>query len=327
MDLLERYLRQIERYLPFKERSETTKELRNLILDQLDEAVNNGLDKETTLYNIIVEMGDPHEVANNYVETKPFVSKELEPILRLVLKIVSISLPLSLTFANMLEYVLNNNSTTIMDNLLNITYTIPSTLYSLLIAYGIIFIIFFLVERYIHPNFEMIEKEFNPKLLPKIPTKHFKVSMFESVLTILITTLVIYLFNMQEGLLSIFHEDIREPLLNNSFDKILPLINIGWFITIGLNIYYLFNRRKNIASKTIELIHAIYIGIVFIVLATSNIFNETIINGYNLSFIPIIFKVVFIGIAIVFTIISVIKYVQMYINFETLKELDKKKKS
>jgi hypothetical protein len=58
MDLLERYLRQIERYLPFKERSETTKELRNLILDQLDEAVNNGLDKETTLYNIIVEMGD-----------------------------------------------------------------------------------------------------------------------------------------------------------------------------------------------------------------------------------------------------------------------------
>lgn len=324
MELLERYLTQIERYLPFKERSETTKELRNLILDQLDEAVSNGSEKETALYNIIVEMGEPRDVANNYVETRPFISKELEPILRLVLKIATITLPLTLTFGKMLDYVLNNENTTVMDNLLNIVYTIPQTLYSLLIGYGVIFIIFFLIERYIHPKFEMPEKEFNPNLLPKIPTKHFKVSLFESIFSILATTLIVYLFNMRTGLITVFIDGDAYPLFNSTFDSILPFINIGWFISIGLNIYYLFKRMKNIPTKTIELLHHIYSGVIFIVLATSSPFTQLVIDENGITVIPTVFKVVFIFLGVAVILGGIVEYLKTYVNLEALKELDKK---
>jgi len=334
MELLERYLTQIERHLPLKDRSETTKELRSLILDQLDEAISTGLDKEIALYNIIVEMGDPRDVANNYFDSKPLISRKLEPTLKLVLKIMSITLPLGLTFGHMLDYVLNNDNTTVMDNLLNIVYTVPSTLYSLLFGYGIVFVIFFLIERYIHPNADqefndalIKEKEFNPNLLPKIPTKHFKVSLFESIFSILVTTLIVYLFNIQEGLIAITVGGTIEHLFNTDFDRLLPFINISWFISIGLNIYYLFKRRKTITSKTIELFHHIYSGVIFILLANSSLFNTIIIDGFDLDVLPALFKIVFNPLGIIIIVGSVIQYIKMFINIDALEDSNSDKKS
>jgi len=325
MDLLERYLKQIERYLPFKERLETTKELRSLILDQVDEAVSSGIDKETALYDIIVKMGDPRTVASNYVDTKPIISKEMEPILQLVLKIVSITLPLAIIFASLLDYVFSNTQASLMDILLQIVYTIPEALYSLLVGYGFVFIFFYLIERYIQPKFEAIDKEFHPNLLPKIPTKDFKVSLFESIVTTLVTIGVVYLFNMQQGLIAVYYDDIREPLFNANFDKILPFMNIGWFISIGLNIYYIFSRSKNITTKTIEFAHNIYSAVILFLLATSNIFNSIIVDGYDLTIVPTIIKVVFIGLGIAIIIGAIVEYVKMYINLDALDELDQTK--
>ena len=140
MDLLERYLRQIEKYLPLKERKDTIKELRSLLYDHIDELVTQGQKKEQAMYNAIIEMGEPRDVANRYFETRPFISKEMEPIFYLVVKIISITLPLVILFANALEFVFGTTPFTLMDLLLEIAYSIPSALYSLLVGYGFIFI-------------------------------------------------------------------------------------------------------------------------------------------------------------------------------------------
>lgn len=324
MDLLERYLKQIERYLPFKERKETIKELRSLILDQVDGLESEGQSKEKALYYVIVEMGEPRDVASKYYDARPMFSKEMEPILMLVLKIVSITLPLVVIFANSLQFIFSSTSINIIDFLLDIAYNIPSALYSLLIAYGFIFIIFFLIERYVQPKFEIEEKFFNPNLLPQIPAKVFKVSIVESIITILLVCGALYVFNLDQGLISIYYNGIKVPLLNSNFDRVLLLMNIGWFIDIALHIFYLFKRKKNIGSKSIEFIHQIYMAVVMIILGTSNIFNETVIEGHGIAFMPNTFRIVMIVLGVFVIISGIVEYVKMFINLDALDELEKK---
>lgn len=324
MNLLERYLKQIERYLPFKERKETIKELRNLILDQVDGLVQEGLSQEKAIFNIIVEMGEPRDVAAKYFDSRPIISKEMEPVLEMVLKIVSITLPLVVIFAQSIEFVFSSSSVNIMDVLLHIAYSIPSALYSLLVAYGFIFIIFYLLQKYVQPKFEVEAKIFNPHLLPEIPVKVFKITLFESILGILFTCLALYLFNMNPGLIAVYYNGGSVPLLNENFDKVLMFMNIGWFVSIGLYIYYLFKRRKNITTKTIELFHKIYGAVVVIILATSNVFNEVVLVEYNLGFIPNMFKIGFIFLGIAIIIGSIVEYVKMFVNLDALEELSKK---
>ena len=323
MLLLERYLLQMERYLPLKERKDTIEELRSLILDQVDTLISAGEDKEKALYIVLLDFGDPKTVANEYHEVKPLISKELEAILMLVLKIVSISIPLTILFAGALSFVLETSNFTFMDFLLDIAYNIPSAMYALIMAIGSVFIIFYLIERFANPQFEFEEKLFDPNLLPDVPLKVFKVSLGESIFVILITVLGLYLINYQPGLINIYFDGNKIPLLNDNFDKILPFINIGWFIEILLNIYYLIKRKRNIPSKTVEAIIGVYGGVIIILLATSNILNEIVVDGYNLTVLLTILKIVFIIIGSINILKHIIDYVKMFINFDRLNELDK----
>ncbi len=327
MNLLERYLRQIERYLPFKERKETTKELRSLIMDQVDEQVENGIDEEKAIHDIITDMGNPRNVAHNYVDAHPIISKEMEPILMLVLKIVVISTPLAVLFAQSISYVFGTSDFTMMDFFLNLAYSIPSAMYSLVVAIGFVFIFFFFIGKFISPKYEVKEADFIPELLPEIPKKNFKISLLESVVTILVTVIALYLFNFQQGLIAIYYDGTREPLLNSNFDKILPFMNISWFVSISLHIYYAFKRRKNIPSKTVEFGLGIIGGVIAILLGSGDIFNDVILEGYNLNFIPNLFKIAMIIIGVASIIGSIVEYIKMFINIDKLDELEKMKKS
>ncbi|QMS84551.1 HAAS signaling domain-containing protein [Candidatus Xianfuyuplasma coldseepsis] len=322
MDLLERYLYQIKRYLPLKEREETINELRSLLLDQLDQSDNP--DKDDALRSIIIEFGEPRDVASRYNERGPIISKQMEPIMMLVMKIVSITLPLVLLFADSLAFVMEEPDFSAMDFLLNLAYMIPNALYALMISIGMIFIIFALIERYLQPKFDIEEHTFKPELLPKLPAKVFKMSYFESIFTILILVAMLYIINLRPGLIGIYFDGQVRPLFNNNFDKLVPLLNVGWFATILLHIYYLYAQRKNLTTKTLELILAVYGAIIFIILATSNVFNSVIIDGFELDFLPTLFKYIFLFIAVASIIGNAVEYIKMFINLEDLDEVQKK---
>ena len=324
MDLLERYLRQIERYLPFKDRKETTKELRNLILDQLDEQTIDEEKREETLYLIIRNMGDPRTVANQYTDSRPLISKEMEPILHIVLKIASIAVPLVVLLVNAIEYVFANDGFTIMDFLLNIATNLPSVIYALLIGYGFIFIFFYLIERYISPKINMEEKTFNPDLLPEIPKKAFKITLFESIFSILVTVLALYILNFNIAIISVNYEGNTIPILSDEFTRFIPFINICWFVSIVIHIYYAYNRKKNVTSKTIELINALYGAVVVILIASNGVFNSLFIEGYDLNFLVRLAQIVLIFIGAATVIGNIVDYIKMYINLEALDTLNEK---
>lgn len=312
MDLLERYLYQVRKFLPIKERNDVIKELRSLILDQLEAYPES--DQEYKLNEILIEMGTPRDTARKYREDRPLLSREMEPVIEFIIKIMVITFPLVFLFAQLIGFLTANDSYTTMDLLLHLVYQIPTIISALLSAIGIVFLIFVLVERYINPKFELPVEHFNPKSLPDIPTKDFKVNIVGVIIEMLITVLFLYLINYQEGLIAVYYDGNSEPLLNANFQKILPLLNIGLFITIVVNIYYVFARRKNLISKTVELFQGIYNGVVMIFLATSDIFNEVIIDGYNLEIVPNIIRYVFIFIGVLTIFGSTVEYLTMFIH-------------
>ena len=325
MKLLESYLLQIRRYLPYKDRDDTIKELRSIILDQVDEKKEMGLTEEGAIYNVILEMGEPRKVAKGYSDHRPFISDEMEPVLKLVLKIVSITTPLAILFADAIDYVFSTPSFTFMEFLLNVAYNIPSAMYALVVALGFVFVVFVLIERFFQPKFETEKIVFKPELLPEMPEKGFHVSLFGSIVAILVTVLALYILNFQQGIISIYYDGVREPLLNSNFDKILPFINVGWLASISLHVFYLYKRKKSIPSKTAEFAGSIYGAVLLIIIASSSVFNDIIIDGENLNVVANIVKIAFIVIGAAGIIGAIVEYAKMFININRLDAIEEKK--
>jgi hypothetical protein len=266
------------------------------------------------MIQVIKDFGAPYEVANRYKSHEPLISKEYTPLFYLIIKIISITLPLSLTFANMISFFNNETDITVMKILLSLAYQIPDIISSLLTASAMVFIVFVVLSRYVNPKFEFEHIKFDPKTLPKLAKSGYKVSIFEQVFTILGSVLFLYLFNLEPGLIAIYFEGVREPLLNSNFEQVLPFINISVFIGLALAIYYLYKRVKTKASVTIEFFAGIYSGIIILLLASKPIFNDMIIDGYDLNVVPNILTTVLWVLAILTIIGHIAKYIKTLLS-------------
>lgn len=324
MDLLDRYLIQIRRYLPFRDREETITELRSLILDQLDQTDNPN--KDAALRQIIVEMGEPREVAQRYNERGPIISKEMEPIMMLVIKITSITLPLVILFADSIAYVTGTPDATFFGFLLNFVIAIPSTFYPLLVGIGMVFLIFYLIERYLQPKFSIEHKDFVPELLPELPKKEFKVTILGSVLTILVNVLILYIANFHLDVLALYNNGQSVPVFNSNMDPFIILLSAGWIATTFLHVYYLYRTRKDMISRTIEFVLSVYGAVILILVGTSDVFNDLVLGGADLNFIRTMLRWILPIVGVMAIIGATVEYVKMYVNLNKLEELSNQKK-
>ena len=314
MILLDRYLAQIKRHLPKSDKEDTINELKSLILENYDIKLEEGLSEEDAMYNAIKEFGRPRDVAKDYRDDQPMLSKEIEPLVFLILKIVSITLPGSITLATIIDYYTSNDTTSTMGLLLEIAYSIPSIMTTLLSVLAVIYLVFIFIDRKVNLKFDIRASEFEPKYLPLIPVEKFKISRFEMIFNILGGILFLYLFNLQPGLISINYEGVHEPLLNSNFDKILPLLNVSIFISIGYSITFLVKGARTKLSSSVEFFGKIFSAVILIFLANGNIFNDAIINGFDLSIVPNIYKIVMIIIAVITIISAIVVYLKIMIS-------------
>ena len=68
MDLIDRYIEEVGRFLPRKIRSDVQRELRSTLEDSLESRLANGRDDdaETTQLALLTELGHPEELAASY---------------------------------------------------------------------------------------------------------------------------------------------------------------------------------------------------------------------------------------------------------------------
>lgn len=333
MKLLERYLMQVERYLPIKDRKDTTLELKNLLLEDIDNRVDNGQSEEDAEYEVLKNFGNPKEVALKYRNDKPLISREMEPLLYLVLKIVVTAVPLAILLASSIAFLNNGNPFNLLDFILNIFYTIPEMFSAALSGIGMTFIIFALMEKYTKPIIlkEMEEQgllEFDPVNLPKVPNSIAKVSIVESWIAIAGGLLFLYLFNFQSGLIAIYFDGSSVPLLNDNFNSILQIINVGIIFGLSIEVIHLLIRKKTMITSTLELMNKILTSIIFILLATGDVLNQVVIEGYHLEILGILFIIGMVVGAVANFIGGIYVYVKVLIarggNQEMLKNFKSK---
>lgn len=289
MELLERYLLQIQRYLPKKDKIEVIDELRSLLLDQFEAFEDPSMKDEDKMKTIIKEFGFPIEVASKYKTDKPMILRELEPFMVLLFKIVGISVPSALLFAKALEVYSNTANITTSHLLLELVKAVPSIIMAVVSAFGVIFILFTGISQSIDPS--KISEEFNPDTLPPIPQDIYKVSYIESILAVAFGFVFLYVFNYQQGLVAVYYDNVREPLLNSNFNRILPFLNISVSLSIILHGFYLFKHQKSKLSVTFEAVLQVFSGIILLLLSNADIFNPIIVDGYDLAIIPTLFRI------------------------------------
>lgn len=285
MELLERYLNQIKKYLPLKDKEDTIKELRSLILEEFDSRIDD-TNKEEILYDIIKEYGYPVEVAARYRNTDPLISSVLRPFFYMALKIISAAVSGGMMIGTIVGYIGDNESFKLIDLLLEMAYAIPSIINALILGYGFVFLIFVLIEKYGKEEFKNEIPTFEPESLPSVPKDVFKISIFEHVFSIFAFVVFLYLLNYTEGLISITLDNIKYPLLNENFDNLLPFINFGMMFTLIITIIELSRQRRSSFTISFDLIQTMYFGIILLLLASQDIFTSEVIDGYNLGIIP-----------------------------------------
>lgn len=311
MELLERYLNQIKKHLPLKDREDTIKELRSLILEEFDSR-SNDTNKEEILYEIIKEYGYPFEVAARYRNSGPLISSVLRPFFYLVIKIISAAVPFGIMVGTIIGYISENGSFKLMDLLLEMAYAIPSVINGLIMGYGFVFLIFVLIEKYGKEEFKKEIPAFEPKSLPAVPKDVFKISIFEHIFSVIAFVVFLYLLNFTKGLISITLDNIKYPLLNENFDNLLPFINFGMMFALIIIIIELSKQRRSLFTISLDLIQTIYFGVILLLLASHDIFTPEVIDGYDLGFIPNMTRVMmYIG-SIVAIIGGIISYIKAY---------------
>lgn len=290
MELLNRYLYQIEKYLPRKDQDDTIKELRNLLLEDLDSRIKNGEKEKDALYNLIKEFGSPKEVALKYRNDEAIISREMEPLLYMILKIIAVTIPAAILLSSTISFISSESSFSLIDTIINMFATIPSMINGLLGGIGFVFVAFVIIERYFKDaikeelsDFKI--PEFDPKHLPKIPANIYKVSLFESFISIAFSGIFLYLLNYEQGLIAVYVDGAKYPLLNDNFDKILPVINVNILLGVVISFSYIIKRSKSLTTSTLFYIHTIISAIILLLLATNDILNNVVIDGHNLSFL------------------------------------------
>jgi hypothetical protein len=187
MDLIDRYLFEVGRYLPANQRKDILAELRSTIEDTL-EARSHGEPGEEDVVAVLQEIGPPKEVAASYYsEGQYLIGPELYPIFTLVLGIVLVTVIAVQLFALGVAYFFSIEARPTPDMLWNVLGSLPAAL-------GSVVIVFAVLQR-LNVRPEPKEEVFDPHRLPAVeeaePVSRGE-QVFSTIVDVIILTWLVY---------------------------------------------------------------------------------------------------------------------------------------
>ncbi len=243
MNMLDKYILEIGKRLPRKNREDLKTEIRsNLeeLLEDRSQQTGRAIDDELTA-EVLKEYGSPTKVADSYQTTRYLIGPRLYPFFTMVLKIV-----LAVLFAVGLGgFILNyfTGGSTRPDFLAMVGKLGLEFLTGIISAFGNIVIVFAVLERVL-PASEFGEKsgEWEPSELNAEPDPD-QVTRGEMIFEILFTVLALVVLNVYPDLIGINmmtdNTWVHIPVLSDAFYRYLPWINLLAVLQIALDLYLL----------------------------------------------------------------------------------------
>jgi hypothetical protein len=254
-ELLDRYVHQVGRRLPKKQRADVEQELNSLLLDALEE--RSGSTQEVVTEDeqaaVLKEFGPPAEMAARYRPANRYlIGPRLYDIYWTV--VAAVGGALTLSFAILALLVALGRPETLDAFGSSLLGLAEAYLSALMGAFGWVTIAFFVLERVLPESaFDGEEKgAWDPRSLPPIDDRT-RIEVGGVIAEIVFTVIALLVFNMFPEWIGVnywaslndgpsqFHQI---PMLAPVFFTLyLPLLNVSWILKIGLNIVLLRQGR------------------------------------------------------------------------------------
>ena len=320
MNLIDKYIAEVGKHLPRKNRTDIEAEIRSTLEDMLDERKTaEGPAEEATVMALLKEYGSPREVAATYKTHQYLIGPRLFPIFETVIKIV-------------LAVVAGASLIGLAVSLAKIGLTGPEFVSSigewfggliggLIAAFGNVVLVFAILERTQAANeFEKEFKEWDPRELKSEPDPD-QIDRPDHIATIIFTFLGLVILNLYPNLLAIRYLNdgtwVSIPVLTEAFFRFLPWINILSLVQIVFHGFMLGQRMWTPVTRLLGIVVDIAGMILAIVLLrTPGVFNFTsevwsaISNAETAETLSRLFAVLptlIIAIVVIATTVSVIK--------------------
>ncbi len=260
-DLIEKYIYEISKYIPYKQREDVLKEIRSIINDMLEERCKELSPTDKDVRVVLAELGTPEELGVEYNQDKTtsLISGEYFIKYKLALKIILAAVAIGLTVATVLNIVLND--VIIAYSLYELMLKLISVSVSIIGATTIVFAI--LERKAISLN------DFDIDKLPKPPNKEEKIKVSTSVISIVINTLITivllvapeiveFAFSYEANTITIFNAEF----IKSAWAVILTIGVVGVFDDVVKLIEAKYTKKvmiSTIISNTVAMVGMFYL--------------------------------------------------------------------
>jgi hypothetical protein len=240
MNIIDRYLHEVGRFLPRKNREDILAELRSHLSDTLEERVQ-GEASEEDMIALLKETGSPRELASSYPDSRQYlIGPDLYPFFQMVAGIVLAAVIGAQLLAFGVTYWVGEEIGSYWEALGGILTSVPAAL-------GSVLIVFMILQHFgVQPKLD--DEPWDPRTLPIIDEDE-TIKKGERIFGIIAGSILL-------ALLSVFRDRLGIYLFpGGTFypNPVLPQY-LGWIIlsllaSIGLDIYLLWQGRWTLGSR------------------------------------------------------------------------------
>lgn len=284
-EMIERYVYDVVRRLPEKQREDLKKELITLIEDMLEERMDNGKSEKENVEAVLRELGSPAVLADKYRgEKQCLIGGEYYNTYIQVLKIVLTCVAAGMVIAAGVSFCVhsivpgmevNGLVNVIEEGIIGIA-SIPGACIQ---AFGILTLIFVILER----NQVKLQDKGDWKLeeLPTVPEKKAMLSRVDSIIGIVFTVLVSIMFIYVPQLMGAWLTNadgyvVAIPVFNLTiWDQVLPLFLISMAAGLADELTKLIVGRYNLTVMWVNIAtSSIVIALSLYIFSNPEIWNQ-----------------------------------------------------
>ena len=245
MNLIDKYIAEVGKHLPRKNRADIEAEIRSTLEDMLDErserTQGEGRADNEAVIALLKEYGSPREVAESYTGPRYLIGPRVFPIFELVTKIV-VAVLIAVSLAG-IGLSLAGSALVGAELFKTLGERALDLLGGLIAAFGNIVLVFAILERVLPAKEFEEEEEWNPAELASEPDPD-RVNFGEQIFEMFFLVLFLIIFNLYPGIIGIgFFDESNwvfiSPVLTETVFSYMPWLNLLILLQLGFNVYLL----------------------------------------------------------------------------------------
>lgn len=313
MTIIDRYVNEVGRRLPRRQRKDVQTELRSLLQDTLDDRVE-GKPSEDDMIALLEEFGSPEKMAASYQPSGQYlVGPDLFSLFKIVLGAVLLAVTLGLSIAFLMGAIFTGDGPP--DDLGQSLLDFLGGYYqALMSAFAMVVIIFAILQRLgVTPDKETDDR-WNPRELPNVRDVDV-VGRVESIAAIVFSLVFLVLLNIFSDQIGVVISWGDEPMLNHIVQDNLVLLNTAILLGLGLHTILLLQGRWHIYTHLAKLgIDLLWVYIVYQVVTALDAGQQVLIDAGLTEPLPTLFVTIGYFIMAVMVISIVVNFVKVIVN-------------